>query len=67
MLVPAATAFDPDGYEERCRRLLHDRELAERVIAEQLEVVERVTDPAVFWREIADFYTDWRLHSARSA
>jgi len=38
---------------------LHDENLAVKVIAEQLEVVQRLGSPRYFWQQILDAHRQW--------
>ncbi len=59
LVVPSATAFDPEGYLELCRRCLYEEEFADSVRREQLEVARRVGDPVAWWRQMLDCRASW--------
>jgi hypothetical protein len=50
---------DLHDYKRIALRLLHEQTLAETVIAEQLEVVQRLGSPPWFWQQILDVYQRW--------
>jgi hypothetical protein len=58
--VAAATVDTIDDYARLCDRLLHDADAATTVIAAQLEVFRRVTDPVLYWRDLFRCYDEWR-------
>ncbi|MGQ0536680.1 MAG: hypothetical protein ACT4PT_11485 [Methanobacteriota archaeon] len=53
------TASTPDEYLALARRCLRDPAFAEELVAEQTEIVRRVSDGAAFWRQIVYAYSDW--------
>ena len=60
LLVPPATAYDPDGYLELCRRCLYEEAFADRVRRAQLEVARHVGDAGAWWSQLLDCHADWR-------
>lgn len=52
----SGTATTVDEYRELCRRGLYDEAFAERVVAEQLEVLRRVTSPERWWQQLVALY-----------
>ena len=59
LYTPSATVTDLDNYKHTALRLLREPALAEKVIAEQLEVVQRLGSPRFFWQQILDTYQRW--------
>ncbi|HEV3271372.1 MAG TPA: hypothetical protein VGZ93_04240 [Candidatus Methylacidiphilales bacterium] len=59
LYTPSATVTDPGEYKRIALRLLREQALAEKVIAEQLEVVQRLGSPRCFWEQIPDAYQRW--------
>ena len=59
LLVPPATAYDPGGYLELCRRCLYDEEFAGRLQELQLAVARRVGDADAWWRQLLDYHAAW--------
>lgn len=59
LVVESTTAWTPEAYAALARRMLYDDAFAERVVADQLEVAERVTDRAAYWQLILDCYRRW--------
>ena len=59
LYTPSATVTDLDDYQRTALRLLREPALAGKVIAEQLEVVQRLGSPQCFWRQILDVYQRW--------
>lgn len=59
LYTPSATVTQLDEYKRVALRLLHDRSLAEKVIAEQLDVVQRLGSPHYFWQQIIDAHQRW--------
>jgi hypothetical protein len=60
LAVPEATVTTPDDYLALCERCLYDPTTAESIVRAQLEVAERVTDGARYWRQLLDAYEWWR-------
>jgi hypothetical protein len=58
--VPEATVTTPDDYLALCERCLYDPTTAESIVRAQLEVAERDTDGARYWRQLLDAYEWWR-------
>lgn len=59
LYTPSATVTDLGDYKRTALRLLREPALAEKVIAEQLEVVQRLGSPRCFWRQILDAHQQW--------
>ncbi len=65
--TPSATVTDHAAYFRTALHLLHEPELAAKVIAEQREVVQRLGSPRCFWQQILDAHARWlaqRTHSS---
>ncbi|MCE0523772.1 MAG: hypothetical protein LV480_12770 [Methylacidiphilales bacterium] len=65
LYTPSATVTRLDDYKQIALRLLREQALAETVIAEQLEIVQRLGSPRCFWRQILDAYQQWLDQPAR--
>jgi hypothetical protein len=59
LYTPSATVTDLGDYKRIALRLLREQALAETVIAEQLEIVQRLGSPRCFWRQILDAHHQW--------
>jgi hypothetical protein len=59
LYTPSATVTQLDDYKQTAQRLLHEQDLAEKVIAEQLDVVQRLGSPRCFWQQILDTHQRW--------
>jgi hypothetical protein len=65
LYTPSATVTNLNDYQRTAQRLLREPALAEKVIAEQLEVVQRLGSPRCFWRQILDAHQQWLDQPAR--
>jgi len=59
LYTASATVTELNHYKRMALRLLHEPPLAEKVIAEQLEIVQRLGSPQCFWRHILDAHQRW--------
>jgi hypothetical protein len=64
LYTPSATVTHLDDYKRMALRLLREQALAGKVIAEQLEVVQRLGSPRCFWQQILDAHQRWLDQSA---
>ena len=67
LYTPSATVTQLDDYKRLALRLLHEPALAEKVIAEQLDVVQRLGSPRCFWQQILDVHHQWLDRRQRPA
>jgi len=59
LYTPSATVTQLDDYKRVALNLLREQSLAEKVIAEQLDIVQRLGSPRCFWRQITDTHQRW--------
>ncbi len=66
LYTPSATVTNLDDYKRIALRLLREQALAETVIVEQLEIVQRLGSPQCFWQQILNAHRRWLDRSART-
>jgi hypothetical protein len=59
LYTPSATVMHLRNYKAAALRLLRDEKFAEEVIAEQMQVVERLGSPLFFWQQMLDAHERW--------
>jgi len=64
LYTPSATVNNLADYKRTALNLLHNPALAQKVIAEQLDVVQRLGSTHRFWRQILDTHQRWLKNSA---
>jgi hypothetical protein len=59
--APSGAVATVDAYETTARRCLYDDAFATALVEEQLAIARMLTDTTAWWREVFEYFHEWRL------